>query len=143
MSELERRSVRGYGDSVTAGVAEVVTFAKAEEIVRAWNGLAPLWGAALASVLISVAHVLLVPGFAVASVVVFVGRLRTSERTRSMVGSCPDCGPPDFGSAGLWHCHSPGRAMAGAKPHRAQLRGGVVLESHGVEIVWRPKLDLR
>ena len=94
----------GYGEKVTRGVALVTSFDRAGRTSRAWKGLAAAWAGALASVFIPVAHFLLVPGFAIAGIVVFASRIRTTEVTRSMKGTCPHCAvEQDFEPAGRWN----------------------------------------
>ena len=103
----------GYSENVTTGVALVTSFDRAGRTARAWKGLAAAWTAALASVFIPVAHFLLVPGFAIAGIVVFTSRIRTTEVTRSMRGTCPHCAlGQDFGPAGRWN-----------PPHRVTCQG--------------------
>ncbi len=102
---IQERSflLAGYGETTTQGVAQVVTFDRRQRLARAGKGLGVLWGAGLVSVFIPVAHFLLVPGFALAGVVVFARRMRVAEVTHSIHGRCPDCGlEQDFGSAGRW-----------------------------------------
>jgi uncharacterized protein involved in cysteine biosynthesis len=57
------------------------------------KGLALAWGAAAVSVFIPVAHFLLVPGFAVAGVVIFVKRMRDREATRAGPWDMPGLRP--------------------------------------------------
>jgi len=103
-SRSEPFLLMGYGDNSTIGLATVTTFDRAERIRRAVKGLAVVWGAALVSIFIPVAHFLLVPGFALVGVFVFTKRTRTREETESIHGTCPDCGhEQDFDSAGGWH----------------------------------------
>ena len=93
----------GYGENTTPGTAAIKTFRGAERLARAGKGMAIAWGAAAASIFIPVAHFLLVPGFALAGVVVFLRRTRTRETTDAIHGTCPDCGHEQgFHSTGVW-----------------------------------------
>ncbi len=90
-SQTEKFVLTGYGSSTTAGEATVVHFDGRERMARAGKGLAMAWGAALVSVFIPVAHFLLVPGFFLAGLVVFVKRMRRRAVVGIVHGSCPDC----------------------------------------------------
>ncbi|MCZ6756433.1 MAG: hypothetical protein O7E49_14075 [Gemmatimonadetes bacterium] len=119
----ENRSERhfvltGYSENRTSGVTQVVIFDRRARIRRAGKGLAASWGAALVSVFIPVAHFILVPGFAVAGLVVLWIRLRAGEKVESVHGTCPDCGfEQDFDPPGAWSppvslaCHNCGRTL--------------------------------
>ena len=52
---------------------------------------------------IPVAHFLLVPGFFLFGVHVFLSRMRTADVTTSIRGTCPDCATEqDFEMGGPW-----------------------------------------
>ncbi len=102
-SRIEKFVLTGYGDSTTAGEATVVHFDGGERMARAGKGLAMAWGAALASVFIPVAHFLLVPGFFLAGLVVFVKRMRRKVVVDTVRGACPDCNhDQSFDTANDW-----------------------------------------
>ena len=90
-SRTEEFVLTGYGDTTTSGEATVLHFDRAERIARAGKGLGMAWGAALVSVFIPVAHFLLVPGFFLAGLVVFVKRMRRRVVVDTVRGACPDC----------------------------------------------------
>ncbi len=103
-SRTEQFVLTGYGDSTTAGEATVVHFDRAERVARAGKGLAMAWGAALASVFIPVAHFLLVPGFLLTGLAVFVKRTRRRAVVDTVRGSCPDCRHEQaFDTSSVWH----------------------------------------
>ncbi len=102
-TRIEPFLLDGYGENTTRGTATVTSFQRADRLARAGKGLALAWGAALAGAFIPVAHFLLVPGFAVAGVVVFVKRMRAREATGAVHGTCPDCGrEQEFDCSGRW-----------------------------------------
>ena len=102
-SRIDKFVLTGYGDSTTAGEATVVHFDGSERMARAGKGLAMAWGAALASVFIPVAHFLLVPGFFLAGLVVFVKRMRRKVVVDTVRGACPDCNhDQSFDTANDW-----------------------------------------
>ena len=103
-SQTEKFVLTGYGSSTTAGEATVVHFDGRERMARAGKGLAMAWGAALVSVFIPVAHFLLVPGFFLAGLVVFVKKMRRSVVVDSVHGTCPDCKHEQaFDASTGWH----------------------------------------
>ena len=105
----------GYSGNETEAHLEIRAFDRAARVRRAVTGLASWWAAALVSVVIPVAHFVLVPGFALFGVVVFAQRLRTDAIVVAAWGTCPDCGAPqDLDMLGRWrdggdvacrHCH--------------------------------------
>ena len=91
VSRTEKFVLTGYSDSITAGEATIVYFEGGERMARAAKGLVMAWSAALVSVLIPVAHFLLVPGFFLAGLVVFARRMRRRVVMDAVRGACPDC----------------------------------------------------
>ena len=67
-------------------------FNRDERVRRALAGLGKWWGVALVSVLIPVAHFVLVPSFLAYGVWQGVQRLGTVELAFAARGTCPDCG---------------------------------------------------
>jgi hypothetical protein len=59
---------------------------------RALKALAMLWGLALLTVLVPIAHFVLVPGFFVAGIVVGLRKLREPATVTGVSGLCPKCG---------------------------------------------------
>ncbi len=99
----ERFRLRGYGSAPGDGVADVRVYPVARQVLRALGALAGIWLAALASAFIPVAHLLLVPGFLVWGMVLFVRRLRTDRVALGVRGTCPDCGEDQaFEAGGRW-----------------------------------------
>ena len=84
--------LQGYGSTPSDGIAEVIDFDSQDRFNRAVKGLGLSWAAAVGSILIPVAHFLLVPGFLVFGIAVFFRRLQTHRSTLSIRGRCPDCG---------------------------------------------------
>lgn len=84
--------LRGYSEQATSGTVEVLRLDSGDRTRRALRHLALCWGGAVASVFIPVAHLLLVPGFFAAGIVLLAGDLRTSELVKEARGTCPDCG---------------------------------------------------
>jgi len=76
----------------SVGEVRVQSWSLINRLARAAKKLAVMWGLAIVSVLIPVAHFLLVPGFVVAGFVFAF----TAARQRSAVlggeGTCPACG---------------------------------------------------
>ncbi len=115
---VQALTIEGYSDNVTAGEATVVVFDRAGRWGRALRGLVVVWAVAAATALIPVAHFLLVPGFALFGLVVFVKRLRTPTVATAVTGSCPDCSlEQSFDAGGTWqlprtlNCSGCGRAL--------------------------------
>jgi len=97
-------SLHGYSDRLGEARVRIETFDRAGRMRRALVGLAWCWGGALASVFIPIAHFLLVPGFAIAGVVVFSSRLRASTVIHDARGTCPDCGAEqNLDLSGRWY----------------------------------------
>ena len=112
--------LQGYQGAPTDGVVEVVYFDSQDRFNRALKGLGLSWAAAVASILIPVAHFLLVPGLLIFGIVVFFRRLRMHRATVSIRGRCPDCGSEQEYEKGLvWEvpvslvCGQCGRTLRG------------------------------
>ncbi|PYO29680.1 MAG: hypothetical protein DMD73_00935 [Gemmatimonadetes bacterium] len=67
-------------------------FNREQRMRRAFAGLGKWWGVALISVLVPVAHFVLVPSFLLYGVWQFFQRLGTAELATDARGTCPDCG---------------------------------------------------
>src|SRR5438874_13795365 len=74
IGEERRVEVTGYSGRTVATVM-VVSYERAQRVQRALRGLATWWGAALVSVLIPIAHFVLVPSFFLYGVYTFARRL--------------------------------------------------------------------
>jgi len=82
----------GYSAQSQTGTVTITAFNREQRGRRALVGLGKWWGAALLSLVIPVAHFLLVPGFLLYGVVQCVERWHTVELARGARGTCPDCG---------------------------------------------------
>ncbi len=97
-------SISGYGPTPSNGTATLISLDRSARLQRAGVALGTAWLAAVVSILIPVAHFLLVPGFVVIGIVFFVVRLRTPTRATMVQGTCPDCGEAqEFDASGPWH----------------------------------------
>lgn len=98
-----RYKLRGYSDQAGDALIEIRAFDKPRRIKRAATGLITWWGAAAVSILIPVAHFLLVPGFFLFGLVTFMRRLKTAAVVIAAHGTCPDCGAEqDLDIEGPW-----------------------------------------
>lgn len=91
MGEERRVVLIGYSGR-TAATVQVVSFNRTRRVQRALAGLGTWWGAGLVSVLIPVAHFVLVPSFFLYGAYTFARRLTTDELAVAGRGTCPDCG---------------------------------------------------
>lgn len=90
-SRVQAFTLSGYTGRPTRGTVTIQEFSRDERVRRALLGLATWWGIALLSVLIPVAHFILVPSFLLYGVWQFAQRLGTSSRAIDARGTCPDC----------------------------------------------------
>lgn len=107
--------LHGFAAGPGFGSATLVAYDRAARWRRALLGLGQWWGVALASVLIPVAHFVLVPSFVLFGIYTFAQRVGTAERATAVRGTCPDCGTEqEFEPAARWrtpqsvtcrHCH--------------------------------------
>jgi len=82
----------GYHGEATRGTVTIREFNREQRMRRAFAGLGKWWGVALLSVLVPVAHFVLVPSFLLYGVWQFFQRLGTAELATDARGTCPDCG---------------------------------------------------
>lgn len=102
MEDTRQVVLTGYSGR-TAATVLVVSYDRARRVRRALRGLGTWWGAALVSVLIPVAHFVLVPAFFFFGVYTFARRLTTDQVALSGRGTCPDCGREQaLDVAGRW-----------------------------------------
>ena len=96
MPGAERRTqaieLHGFASEPGDGSVTIVSFDRAARWRRALQGVGTWWGVALLSVLIPVAHFVLVPSFFLFGVYTFAQRLVTAEQATDARGTCPDCG---------------------------------------------------
>ena len=102
-ARTERFEIRGFAEASSEGFADVLSFNKGERMRRALKGLGISWLAGFGGLFIPVAHFLLVPGFFLFGIYVFVTRLKTEEITTKVAGICPDCAvEQEFEAGGTW-----------------------------------------
>lgn len=78
----------------TPGEVCVKSFSKKERGVRALKTLGVCWGLAVASVIIPIAHFILVPGFFIAGIFLSSHAYFTEKIILEGKGSCPKCRTP-------------------------------------------------
>ena len=83
-----------FGLPDTAGVARVRERDSGDRAVRALQGGGALFGLAVLSVFIPIAHFVLVPGFLVAAGVLALRRLGERTSIVGLTGTCPRCREP-------------------------------------------------
>lgn len=113
--ERKQATVHGYADTPASATVEIVAYDRGRRVRRAVAGLALCWGAATLSIPIIIAHLILVPGFFLGGIYLFIRRLKTEQAVRGIHGTCPDCHTEqDFEVPGRWseqmevacgHCH--------------------------------------
>jgi hypothetical protein len=88
----ETLRITAFGREARDGVVRVRAWRPAERVARTLAGWLGCWALAAITLFIPVAHILLVPGFFIAGIVLL---LRRSREDRSFVegrGPCPVCG---------------------------------------------------
>ena len=102
-TRTEGFQLEGFSARPVVGSAEILSFDNRERLGRSLKGLGWSWVVSAGTVFIPVAHFLLVPGFFLFGIYVFVSRMRTTEITTRVHGTCPDCGSEqDFEAGGRW-----------------------------------------
>jgi hypothetical protein len=91
-TRIQRFLLRGYHGVPTSGTVTIREFNRNERLRRAFAGLGKWWGVAVLSVLVPVAHFVLVPSFLAYGAWQFFQRLGTVDLVIAARGSCPDCG---------------------------------------------------
>lgn len=96
MPQAEQQPVliRGRGDETSAGTLHVSIYSARARAIRAARALALWWALALLSVLIPLAHFILVPLFLVTGPVMACKRYRAAEVSERVEGHCPLCHNP-------------------------------------------------
>jgi predicted RNA-binding Zn-ribbon protein involved in translation (DUF1610 family) len=69
-----------------------VTYSNAERKARAVKNLLGFWALAVLSIPIMIAHLVLIPGFTIAGIVMATKRWKTDKEAESVSGTCPACG---------------------------------------------------
>ncbi len=96
--------VRSRGtQSPQPGEVFIKTLTDRERLGRSATGLGLAWSLALVSVLIPIAHFVLVPGLLLAGPIVAFVRYRQAALRLGGVAPCPDCGEPMPISGGTVH----------------------------------------
>ncbi|MFQ5469164.1 MAG: hypothetical protein ACE5EH_02530 [Gammaproteobacteria bacterium] len=79
-------------DSVkTSGVLNFTVYDSHEKMSRAIKLLALLWGLAIVTLFIPIAHFFLVPGFLIAGPIMAYSRYKVNETKENVYGECPTC----------------------------------------------------
>ena len=89
--EVELESTNG---KIGTGSARGGTWSPAEQRKRAWKTLGILWGCSLVSVILPLAHFVLVPGFFLAGPVAALVILSQQSQIQGSECACPSCGKP-------------------------------------------------
>jgi hypothetical protein len=94
MSVAETRPILIENDAGASrtGVLRVRKFSERERWWRALAMLGFMWGLAVATAFIPLAHFVLVPAFLIAGPVTAVLRYRAGEHVEVATGECPTCG---------------------------------------------------
>ena len=107
------------GIPTTTGRVTVLDRSPQQRLLRAGLALLALWAIAAACIVIPVGHFVLVPGFAMAGVVLAAFRLNEASSLMGAVGVCPRCGiertfPPSgrYREGGTIHCDGCGSLLA-------------------------------
>lgn len=96
--------LNGFTQPPGHGSATVITYDRPARWRRALKALGKWWGIALLSVLIPVAHFVLVPSFFLFGLFQFSQRLSAVEVPADARGKCPDCGTEQaLELASQWH----------------------------------------
>ena len=94
LSELRDETIRitAFGREAREAVVRVRAWTPAERLARTLGGWLGCWALAAVTLFIPVAHVLLVPGFFIAGIVVLVRRFGEDRSFVDGRGACPACG---------------------------------------------------
>jgi hypothetical protein len=90
-TEQQPLLVRGKDDETCAGTLHVSIYSARERAIRAAQALALWWALALLSVLIPLAHFILVPLFLLTGPAMAYKRYRAIEVSGRVEGHCPVC----------------------------------------------------
>ena len=90
-TEQQPLLIKGKGDESCAGTLHVSIYGARERAIRAAQGFAMWWALALVSVLIPLAHFILVPVFLLTGLIVAYKRYRAVEVSERVEGHCPVC----------------------------------------------------
>ncbi|NOY63425.1 MAG: hypothetical protein GXP10_09815 [Gammaproteobacteria bacterium] len=89
----ERRiSIEHSDEGSRSGVLHVTAFNSSDRMRRAVKTLAIMWGIALVTLFIPLAHFVLVPAFLIMGPILAVKRYKLAEVVEKATGACPKCG---------------------------------------------------
>src|SRR2546430_6750955 len=104
----------GYHGEPARGSVTIHAFDREQRVRRAVAGLGKWWGVGVLTILIPVAHFVLVPSFFAYGLWQFFQRLGTVELPTDPRGTCPDCGAAQtLHLAPRWRRAHPRTAPAG------------------------------
>ncbi len=89
-----RGKLHYFGYPETAADVAYVRHDPTARTARASKALLLCWGLALLSILVPIAHFVLVPGFALMGIALFVKRMGEAATITGVEGVCPKCGEP-------------------------------------------------
>ncbi len=117
-------TLTAFGAPTRDATATVVHQTPGQRLSRALAGLGMFWGLALIGLFIPVAHLILVPAFFTAGIVMAVLKAREDRRLVKVHGTCPRCGvEQDFAVGGRFtgdrsldcpQCHNTLRVLSDA-----------------------------
>lgn len=93
-------SLTAFGFEPRPATAVVIEQSTGERVGRVFTGLAMFWALALGGLFIPVAHLILVPSFLTAGIIMAVKRSREDRRLAEVRGPCPRCGAQQTFKAG-------------------------------------------
>ena len=103
-TRIQRITLNGYRGAPTAGTVTIQEFSREQRVRRGLAALGKWWGFGLVSVLVPVAHFVLVPFFFFYGVWQLYQALGTAELVADAHGTCPDCGVEQpLELASRWH----------------------------------------
>jgi len=102
-------SLTAFGFTPRPATAVVIEQSTGERVARAFAGLGMFWALALGGLFIPVAHLILVPVFLSAGIIMAIKRSREERRLAEVRGPCPRCGAQQtFKTSGRF---APGRSL--------------------------------
>jgi hypothetical protein len=87
-------TLRYFGFPATAARVDVARHGPGARLRRGLLALGACWGLAALTVLVPIAHFVLVPGFFLLGIFLLARRLREGATVLSVTGDCPKCGEP-------------------------------------------------
>ncbi|HED39331.1 MAG TPA: hypothetical protein ENJ13_02750 [Chromatiales bacterium] len=96
MSTTIHRTIRieNADNGSTIGQLHITTYSQKERTARAIKMLALMWGLAIITLFIPLAHFVLVPGFLIAGPVIAYKRYQMAQHPSKADGECPTCKQP-------------------------------------------------